>query len=244
MAVTIQSILASLNEAHLRYKLHELTGEPLVVFPTDQYVNNSGTNHLMIVIQLTEDGEYVKFFVPSAYHIPEDESAYAVLKSFSIIAWQVKLLDFEVDPSDGEVRPTIDFPIEDGTLTTLQIQRCCRTLARLVDIFHPYIKSALVNNKVPSELSCGDIGTVLRAYDDDMQVEPDAIPDLDRRFREMRERLATLEEEEEEHEEDETTNTGDSDSTASDSSENKDAPQEDQSQVASTEEDSSDDEWI
>ncbi len=238
MAVTVQSILASLNEAHLRYKLHEQTGEPLVVFPTNQYVNNSGTNHLMVVIQLTEDGEYIKFFVPSAYHIPEDESAYAVLKSFSIIAWQVKLLDFEVDPSDGEVRPTIDFPIEDGTLTTQQIQRCCRTLARLVDIFHPYIKRALVDNKVPAELSCGDIGAVLRAYDDDTEVERTAIPDLDKRFQEMRARLATIEEDEEDAE------STHSDSTASTSSEATNHNQVSEDDHHSEEEDSSDEEWI
>ena len=164
MAITMDDILASLEESALRYELHQITQEPVILFPTNNFLNESGSYLLAIVIQLTENGEYIKFFVPSAYHIPEDESAYALLKSFAIIAWQVKLLDFEVDPGDGEVRPTIDFPIEDGTITTGQIRRCCKTLARLVDIFHPYLKYALLHNQVHDDLLQNDIRPVFEAY--------------------------------------------------------------------------------
>lgn len=164
MAITMDDILTSLEEASLRYELHQITQEPVILFPTNNFLNESGSYLLAVVIQLTENGEYIKFFVPSAYHIPEDESAYALLKSFTIIAWQVKLLDFEVDPGDGEVRPTIDFPIEDGSITTGQIRRCCKTLARLVDIFHPYLKYALLHNQVHDDLLQNDIRPIFEAY--------------------------------------------------------------------------------
>ena len=164
MAITMDDILASLEEAALRYELHQITQEPVILFPTNNFLNDSGSYLLAVVIQLTENGEYIKFFVPSAYHIPEDESAYALLKSFAIIAWQVKLLDFEIDPGDGEVRPTIDFPIEDGSITTGQIRRCCKTLARLVDIFHPHLKYALLHNQVHDDLLQNDIRPIFEAY--------------------------------------------------------------------------------
>ena len=166
MAIKMEVILVALDEANLRYSLHELTQEPVILFPTENYQNENQRSLLIVVIQLTEDGEYIKFFVPAAYHIPLDESAFAVLKSFAIIAWQVKLLDFEVDPGDGEVRPTIDFPIEDGTLTTEQVRRCCKTLARLVDIFHPYLKYAITHNVVHEDLLRNDIRPIFEAYNE------------------------------------------------------------------------------
>lgn len=166
MAIKMEDILAALDEANLRYSLHELTQEPVILFPADNYQNENGRPLLIVVVQLTEEGEYIKFFVPAAYHIPLDDSAYAVLKTFAITSWQVKLLDFEVDPGDGEVRPTIDFPIEDGTITTEQIRRCCKTLARLVDIFHPYIKYAMKNNVVHEDLLQNDIRPIFEAYNE------------------------------------------------------------------------------
>ena len=166
MAIKMEDILAALDEANLRYSLHELTQEPVILFPADNYQNENGRPLLIVVVQLTEEGEYIKFFVPAAYHIPLDDSAYAVLKTFAITSWQVKLLDFEVDPGDGEVRPTIDFPIEDGTITTQQIRRCCKTLARLVDIFHPYIKYAMKNNVVHEDLLQNDIRPIFEAYNE------------------------------------------------------------------------------
>lgn len=166
MAIKMEDILAALDEANLRYSLHELTQEPVILFPADNYQNENGRPLLIVVIQLTEEGEYIKFFVPAAYHIPLDDSAYGVLKTFAITSWQVKLLDFEVDPGDGEVRPTIDFPIEDGAITTQQIRRCCKTLARLVDIFHPYIKYAMKNNLVHEDLLQNDIRPIFEAYNE------------------------------------------------------------------------------
>ena len=180
----MEDILMALDEANLRYSLHELTQEPVILFPADNYQNENGRALLVVVIQLTEDGEYIKFFVPSAYHIPLDESAYAVLKSFAIIAWQVKLLDFEVDPTDGEVRPTIDFPIEDGTLTTEQIRRCCKTLARLVDIFHPYLKYAITHNVVHEDLLRNDIRPIFESYNEQDDLE-EALEGFRERIREF-----------------------------------------------------------
>lgn len=188
MAIKMEDILAALDEANLRYSLHELTQEPVILFPADNYQNDNGRPLLIVVVQLTEEGEYIKFFVPAAYHIPLDDSAYAVLKTFAITSWQVKLLDFEVDPGDGEVRPTIDFPIEDGTITTEQIRRCCKTLARLVDIFHPYIKYAIKNNVVHEDLLQNDIRPIFEAYN-----EQDG---LDEALEGFRERIRQFNEEE------------------------------------------------
>ena len=233
MAIKMEDILMALDEANLRYSLHELTQEPVILFPTENYQNENRRPLLIVVIQLTEDGEYIKFFVPAAYHIPLDESAYAVLKSFAIIAWQVKLLDFEVDPGDGEVRPTIDFPIEDGTLTTEQIRRCCKTLARLVDIFHPYLKYALTHNVVHEDLLRNDIRPIFEAYNEQDGLE-EALEGFRERLREFR-----LDDDDQESAEDPTTD------ELSDENDSQSASE--SAEVSSDEEpseESSEDEWI
>jgi hypothetical protein len=233
MAIKMEDILAALDEANLRYSLHELTQEPVILFPTDNFRGENGKNLLIVVIQLTEDGEYIKFFVPAAYHIPLDESAYAVLKSFAIIAWQVKLLDFEVDAGDGEVRPTIDFPIEDGTLTTEQIRRCCKTLARLVDIFHPHIKYALTHNVVHEALLQNDVRPIFEAYN-----ERDGLEEALEGFRE-RIRQFSLDDDNEDNEDNEADGAEDSDTDQSLPTSTLDT-----STNGDQEEESSDDDWI
>ena len=233
MAIKMEDILVALDEANLRYSLHELTQEPVILFPTENYQNENQRSLLIVVIQLTEDGEYIKFFVPAAYHIPLDESAFAVLKSFAIIAWQVKLLDFEVDPGDGEVRPTIDFPIEDGTLTTEQVRRCCKTLARLVDIFHPYLKYAITHNVVHEDLLRNDIRPIFEAYNERDDLE-EALEGFRERIREFsmeddNDELSLKSSEDESDDEDEIT-------------ENQEPIEESSSDESS--EESSEDEWI
>ena len=79
MAIKMEDILMALDEANLRYSLHELTQEPVILFPTEN-IRTRIDGRYYCGYPLTEDGEYIKFFVPAAYHIPLDESAYAVLK--------------------------------------------------------------------------------------------------------------------------------------------------------------------
>ena len=186
MAMRISDILKCLDEAKLQYELHEVTQEPIILFPTNQFMDNHGRHLIMVVIQLTENGEFVKFFTPSAYHIPMDDTAYGMLKTFSIISWQVKLVDFEVDPADGEVRPTIDFAIEDGTLTSKQLERCCKTLARVIDILHPYIKYAQVHNEVSDQLLTNDISQIFLDHVQD-SMEPTQLDE----FRDFLEEIRT-----------------------------------------------------
>jgi len=49
------------------------------------------------------------------------------------ISWEVKMLRFEYDPTDGEVRASIELPIEDSLLTEGLFNRCLSGLIQLVD---------------------------------------------------------------------------------------------------------------
>lgn len=161
MAITEKELLNLLDQANLHYELHERTQEPVLLFQTYNYVNTNQQSLLMVVIQLSENGEYVKFFAPSAYYIENDDSSYAALRTLAIIAWRVKMVDFELDGNDGEVRPTVDFPLEDNTLTVEQIVRCCQSIAKIIDVMHPFIQHAIIHGTVHSNLLEIDIAKLM-----------------------------------------------------------------------------------
>ena len=189
MAITKQYILSLLEEAALHYEVHEQTGEPIVLFRSSSYVNQNGNNIIMIVIQLSESGEYIKFFLPCAYYLSTDETAYAALKTFASISWQIKMVDFELDVNDGEIRPTIDFPIEDGNLTAKQVLRCCQTLAQVIDGLDPFIRHAILFAEVHEDLVTKDLIEVLGKKPADEEELQQTVEDLVSTLQDLREAL-------------------------------------------------------
>jgi hypothetical protein len=53
-----------------------------------------------------------------------------------MVQWKTKLIQFEFDARDGEVRPVIEFPLEDAPLTSKQLLRCLSGMTELVDKYH------------------------------------------------------------------------------------------------------------
>ena len=60
-----------------------------------------------------------------------------------MVSWKTKMIQFEYDDSDGEVRAIIEFPLEDAELTRRQLLRSVQALVQIVDKYHPVIYKAL-----------------------------------------------------------------------------------------------------
>ena len=162
MAITTEEIQAYLEDLSMVYSVHD-EGELVVPFQSDRYVNFRGDKSILIVIQLSENGEYIKFFSPMAYQITNEETRLAALQSFAMISWRILMVDFEYDANDGEVRPTIDFPVEDSTLTAKQIQRCLTTIARVIDEFDEPIRHAIESGEIHEALMADDLESAIRS---------------------------------------------------------------------------------
>ena len=87
---------------------------------------------LGLVVALLENGEYIKVFAPKAYVVEEHRAPVFAL-ACAMIQWKTKMIQFEYDPSDGEVRPIIEFPLEDAELTQKQLLRCVSGIVQLVE---------------------------------------------------------------------------------------------------------------
>ena len=98
---------------------------------------------LLIAITLEEEGQYVKIFAPSAFNADGSDYLDVFLRTCMMVQWKTKLVQFEYDPSDGEVRPIVEFPLEDATLTERQLMRSVSGLVGLLDHFAPTLQKAL-----------------------------------------------------------------------------------------------------
>ncbi len=143
MATSLQEVSRMLDSVGIRYERHAGPGDAIVFgFETKHYRDRNGRKGLLMVIKLEEDGEYFKLFAPMAYQVSR-ENAHPTLLMTAAAQWFTKLIQFEYDPSDGEIRPIIEFPIEDGTLTTRQLLRCIHGMVQLVDDMDDVIRPAV-----------------------------------------------------------------------------------------------------
>ncbi len=151
MATTLKEIAQFLKEADLKFQLREKTDDILVGFTMPKYENPDGRKQLMVVIKLEESGEFLKLFTPKAYVYKEGPNALAVMKACMYVSWRTKMLQYEYDPSDGEIRAMIEFPLEDAKLTKKQLLRVLMALPELLDRYDGMIHSAMKTGQLTTE---------------------------------------------------------------------------------------------
>jgi hypothetical protein len=98
------------------------------------------------------------------------------------------MLQWEYDPSDGEIRAIIEFPLEDSTLTERQFNRCLYSLVELVDeIALPRLQSRHGNGRRSPVMSLKGKRLLLK-----LQEESPGLLDVLERAMEARKRRGRL----------------------------------------------------
>ncbi len=142
MAIDLAALEAFFTEEGLKYSVH---GDYIrTSFATDSYRDQDGDASVFIIARLDEGGEYFKLLAPNLYNYPPDgPDRAAVFKALLSVCWRSKLIKYEYDERDGEIRAIIEFPLEDGNLTKRQFLRCLNGLVQIVDEYHSAIASAM-----------------------------------------------------------------------------------------------------
>lgn len=146
MATSTSQITELLHQEGIKHRLSDDGRYVSVSYGTESYRDARGESSLRIIILPEEDGAFIKFFVPAAYKCPPDGNSHNRLSLFHVllhISWMTKMLQFEYDPDDGEIRVMVEFPIEDSTLTRLQVRRCIRTIVTAIETYHEQIMDAI-----------------------------------------------------------------------------------------------------
>jgi hypothetical protein len=141
MATTLDEICKYLDEENLRY--HRRESDIITGFGTQRYLDSEGQNGIRVVIAPSENGGYLEIFCPGAYNCAQSPHKAIALQALLLISWRTKLVQFEFDEYDGEIRVKIEFPLEDALLTKRQLFRCVTGIAQIVDQFDPMIRGVL-----------------------------------------------------------------------------------------------------
>jgi hypothetical protein len=113
---------------------------------TDNYRNDDSSRNLSLFIKLEEEGKFIKVLAPYVYRCELKSGSNrkaALFQALLQICWKTKMVQFEYDSDDGEIRAIIEFPLEDTPLSKLQLLRVMKSLASVVDLYHEEIVKAL-----------------------------------------------------------------------------------------------------
>lgn len=140
MATTATEVEGLLKELEMQYTVVNPT-LIRVGFDTETYCNPSGVKSFGIFIDILEEGEFFNFVVPQAFSVPEASRGAFNLASL-IIQWRTKMLQFELDHTDGEVRMVVELPIEDAKMTARQLRRVIYALVQFGESFYDVLSKA------------------------------------------------------------------------------------------------------
>ncbi len=141
MGASLKQISTYLDHRNLSYEIHSEQSLIVIDVPTDD------REPLVVVVKLEEEGDFIKVFVPQVVAgVKNHPHKTAILQTMLIISWETKMLQWEYDPSDGEIRAIIEFPLEDAKLSERQFARCFDGLVEMVsDWALPRLKEVMAN---------------------------------------------------------------------------------------------------
>jgi len=142
MATSYETICEFLDKREIHYQRHE-NGTILVQYETRKYLDPQGEANVLLAIELEHEGRFVKIFVPNAFSYREGPYKAVVLQAALFINFRTKMLQFEYDPRDGEIRAMVEFPLEDSPLGEEQFFRAFTALCVLLEESSPFMHQAM-----------------------------------------------------------------------------------------------------
>lgn len=143
MPITIAAIKSMLDAHGIHYTDGLQPDEIGMGWETLRYVDpDTGRRSVTILVRLEEHGRYIKVFAPQCFRMKEVAHKQALFEALLGVCWRTKLLQFELDDSDGEIRGIVEWPIEDGTVTFEQLSRAIKAIVVLLDQYSETIIKA------------------------------------------------------------------------------------------------------
>jgi len=184
MGTSIKQVTEFFDEHDLKYMVDEKRDAVLIGFGIDpelSYRDEDGDPFIRLVVRVLEGGEFVTVLAPNAWNIDDCIYKAAVLEALVSIQMQYKMLRFDYDPNDGEIRPNIELPLEDATLTSRQFQRLIHGVLHGMGRFDRVIRRAMETGDVSFE-------------DLEGEEQPQVPPTATSRFKDLAERAGGIDE--------------------------------------------------
>jgi hypothetical protein len=156
MATNIDEISKHLDAEGLKHSKRAEAGDILTGFRMNAYKDAQGEAVLRLVIKPESNGTFLRVFAPFLYSLKGADGAAhphrdAVFQALLVANYRTSMLQYEFDPNDGEVRASVEFPVEDGTVTQRQVRAILHGIASVVDEADPFLRAALETGRVNHE---------------------------------------------------------------------------------------------
>jgi len=103
-----------------------------------------------LLVFLLEQGELVQLRAPVLLSVEDDANKPLLFRAMLQMAYEMRLVQFEYDPNDGEVSTCIDIALEDSALTKSQLLRCCSVLLDVSFMARERLTTILETGKDPA----------------------------------------------------------------------------------------------
>jgi hypothetical protein len=147
MSTTIDQIAEFLDEQDLSYGRHETEDAILLSFRIDPaqhlYRDHEGDASVSFLIRVHEEGDFLSISVPSTWNLADCPHKAAVFEALLDFQARAKLVRFDYDSDDGEVRANAEIGVEDSVFTSAQLHRLVRAVGNSVLSLDPVIRHAM-----------------------------------------------------------------------------------------------------
>lgn len=109
-----------------------------------------------LMVFVLEEGGLVQLRAPVLLRAQQDANKQLLFRAMLQMAYEIRLVQFEYDPEDGEVSTCIDIAVEDAALTDIQLLRCCSVLLDVSFLARDRLEKILRTGKDPA-LEGGDV---------------------------------------------------------------------------------------
>ena len=144
MATTLFDISSYLSTAGIKHRVEEEEDQIITAFQTHHYIDVDKETLLVVLIRLSNDGNFVSMTTPACYQYFNGPHSKAIHEALLILNWN-GFARYKMDFTDGEIQASADLLLLDSLLTETQFISNLLALVKTVDehylLLQPVIKN-------------------------------------------------------------------------------------------------------
>jgi len=151
MPVPLEAIQGYLIRSGFKFAINDQgdNGQFVLTFETRRYRNPAGEKSLMVLVTVSEHGRHLEVAAVNAYSASDAKDVGKLCEFLMGQNYITKLLRWELDRCDGEIRALVDVAPIDGGVTFDAFMRILMTFPIVLDSLHPTIAKVMATAKLP-----------------------------------------------------------------------------------------------
>jgi len=152
MSIPVEAIQGFLLRAGLKFAVNDQggsNGQFLLSFRTKNYVNPDGKKSLALLVNVAEDGRYLEIAAVNLYSANKAKDVGKLCEFLMGQNYSTKLLRWEIDRTDNEIRATVEAAPLDGSITFHSFMAMLKMVPAVADSLHPTITKVMTTAKLP-----------------------------------------------------------------------------------------------